>query len=71
MTNKDPYTNPFIAAHIKRCSLCRMHDLMVARGSQYGSVAQLDRYADHVRSVIARIKLAIEDAELQASHDLT
>lgn len=69
--NTDPYANPFVTAHIKHCRLCRKHDRVVAGTWKYASDAELERFKAHVKATIARIKLATEDAKLQAAHSRT
>ncbi|KKM93930.1 hypothetical protein LCGC14_1203380 [marine sediment metagenome] len=64
-------TDQFVLAHIKRCHLCQKHDRLVASGSQYRNEVELERYANHVRSAVGRIKIATEDAELRMAYDRT
>ncbi|KKL24027.1 hypothetical protein LCGC14_2419430 [marine sediment metagenome] len=67
--NTDPYANPFVLAHVKRCHLCQRHDRLVASGSQYRNEVELERFADHIRVVLARHKQDTEDAALRADYD--
>lgn len=54
----------YIKAHIKKCNLCRKHDRHVGSGEGYTD-KELATYRDHMTATRARIKLAIEDEEVQ------
>ena len=69
-TGIDSPASKYVAAHIRRCNLCRRHDRHVGEVSMGVEARytpkQLARYAAHVRNTLARIKLAIEADEVRA-----